>query len=460
MSDCSICVEKYNKSNHKPVKCEYCAFTSCHECVKTYLLTQPEPHCMDSNCGRTWTRKFMTQNLTKSFLSHEYKEHCEQVLFDTERALFPVTQVELERENNLKRILQEVDNVKAECNRRLIELETEYRRVRYGNRAEPEPEKATVVNPCIYDNCRGYMSSRWKCGVCERYACAKCHKPKSSHDDTEHTCNPDDVASVDAIRRETKSCPKCHTHIYKIYGCDQMWCTNCNTAFSWATGRAVTGIVHNPHYFEYLNRNGLRDEQPREPANQGWMNQARGGCHEIGVPNIIPRDVSQMIDSTLSGENRKIAERLKMITRYIHHIRLVEIPEQVIHDVQDVNREKRKDYLGNKITVEEFRRYALSRMKANQRLTEVRQVFDMVLQTLSDIYYRMVDYIKRNLSVNIKPEVLIGFEKEMDGVRDYANECIQEINRAYTSTSKKVIAKDFVLFIEKERTTGCRECVL
>ena len=149
-----------------------------------------------------------------------------------------------------------------------------------------------------------------------------------------------------------------------------------------------------------------------------------------------------------------------MITRYIHHIRLVEIPEQVIHDVQDVNREKRKDYLGNKITVEEFRRYALSRMKANQRLTEVRQVLDMVLQTLSDIYYRMVDYIKRNLSVNIKPEVLIGFEKEMDGVRDYANECIQEINRAYASTSKKIIAKDFVLFIEKERTTGCRECVL
>ncbi len=189
-------------------------------------------------------------------------------------------------------------------------------------------------------------------------------------------------------------------------------------------------------------------------------NQARGGCHEIGVPNIVPRDVSQMIDSTLSGEKRKIAERLKMITRYIHHIRLVEIPEQVIHDVQDVNREKRKDYLGNKITVEEFRRYALSRMKANQRLTEVRQVLDMVLQTLSDIYYRMVDYIKRNLSVNIKPEVLIGFEKEMDGVRDYANECIQEINRAYSSTSKKILAKDFVLFIEKERQTGCRECVL
>jgi hypothetical protein len=34
-----------------------------------------------------------------------------------------------------------------------------------------------------------------------------------------------------------------------------MWCTQCRKAFNWRTGR-IEADGHNPHYFEWLRRNG------------------------------------------------------------------------------------------------------------------------------------------------------------------------------------------------------------
>ena len=69
----------------------------------------------------------------------------------------------------------------------------------------------------------------------------------------EHVCNEDDVKSAEMIKKETRNCPKCAVPIFKTEGCDQMWCTECHTAFSWRTGLVVTGVVHNPHFYAWQN---------------------------------------------------------------------------------------------------------------------------------------------------------------------------------------------------------------
>jgi len=79
-----------------------------------------------------------------------------------------------------------------------------------------------------------------------------------------HVCNPDSIATVKLLKRTTQNCPKCATPITRSEGCDQMWCTQCQTAFSWKTGEIVTGRVHNPHFYEWQRENSKDGTIPRE----------------------------------------------------------------------------------------------------------------------------------------------------------------------------------------------------
>ena len=118
--------------------------------------------------------------------------------------------------------------------------------------------KREFLMKCPAEDCRGFLSTAYKCGVCEAFTCSDCLEVLGPSKEVAHTCNKDSVESAKAIKKETRPCPKCAARIFKIDGCDQMWCTvdGCNTAFSWNTGHVVTGRVHNPHYYEWLRRNG------------------------------------------------------------------------------------------------------------------------------------------------------------------------------------------------------------
>ena len=51
-----------------------------------------------------------------------------------------------------------------------------------------------------------------------------------------------------------------------LKNCDQMFCISCQTPWSWTTGKVVTGgVIHNPHYYEWMKRNGVT--APRNPAD-------------------------------------------------------------------------------------------------------------------------------------------------------------------------------------------------
>lgn len=122
----------------------------------------------------------------------------------------------------------------------------------------------TFVMKCAAGACEGFVGTNWTCGLCAVKHCKDCREPKTTEAD--HVCDEEKRQTAAALVKEAKPCPKCAAMISKIDGCDQMWCTQCRTAFSWRTGAVESSHVHNPHYFEWMRRNGAGAvQQQRQP---------------------------------------------------------------------------------------------------------------------------------------------------------------------------------------------------
>ena len=92
---------------------------------------------------------------------------------------------------------------------------------KYRNKTDNDKkeEDKKFVKACPGNNCRGFLSSAYKCGICEKFFCPDCEVEKSSRNDEEHVCNEDLKASVALLKKNTRPCPKCSTPIEKSEGC-------------------------------------------------------------------------------------------------------------------------------------------------------------------------------------------------------------------------------------------------
>ena len=269
--DCAICCEPFTATRRSVVKCPYCPLAACKICSRRYLLENAlDAHCM--GCKKAWDRKFCQEALNESFYNGAYKNHRKNLLFETEKARIPETMPAVEnykkigdlekQKSEAKRATQKLKEQLYESQRIERQLLLEIRRARSGTSVKKEEEIKKFIKKCPADGCEGYLSSQWKCGACNIWVCPQCEVEKGFDKDAEHTCNPDNVASAKLIKKETRQCPSCNVPIFKISGCDQMWCTSCKVAFSWKTGRRIQGTIHNPHFYAYQRNNGGNIQNP------------------------------------------------------------------------------------------------------------------------------------------------------------------------------------------------------
>ena len=259
---CGVCYDQYNRSTKAMVSCRFddCKYSACKECVRTYLTTTTaEPHCM--KCRKKWDLEFLKANLNATFMQNEYKDHRKNILIDSAisklsehypNAIIYNNQRKAEQEIFQKK--QRIDELHKEINKVYNEISEIRNRPDLVLKKSGE-ERRKFVMPCQYEGCRGMLSTSYKCDLCDNYTCAQCFSAIIGEKD-DHRCLQEDIDTAEELRRNTKPCPQCGTRISKIDGCDQMWCVECKTAFSWNRGTIETGNVHNPHFFQWMRQNG------------------------------------------------------------------------------------------------------------------------------------------------------------------------------------------------------------
>jgi hypothetical protein len=155
--------------------------------------------------------------------------------------------------------------------------------------SQPQQKQWTFVMRCEQPDCQGFVGTDWSCGLCATKYCSECNDVAQSI----HICDKDRLETARAIRREAKPCPKCAALISKIDGCDQMWCTQCRTAFSWRTG-AIEVYVHNPHYYQWMRERGQTPAPPVGAAanphdlcltDNEYLDQIIHWCHRDRIPH-------------------------------------------------------------------------------------------------------------------------------------------------------------------------------
>jgi hypothetical protein len=279
----------------------------------------------------------------------------------------------------------------------------------------------SFVMKCPKERCEGFVGKNWRCGLCEVIVCKDCREVIEavavggagvSKEEAEklardrHVCDEEVKQNVAALVKEAKPCPKCAASISKIDGCDQMWCTQCHTAFSWRTG-AVEERVHNPHYYEWMRRNGGLAPVPQAA-------QQMDGCiadNDViqNVLRIYPRHptVPQMcrmvrhVDALLRTERR--------------HIRTPESDEN-----KRVLRVKR---LLNMITDDEWKDKLQRMEKAVQKGRRVIQVLELFVQASTDL-------LRQALPVDADRDAIC---QQVNELRTYCESQLGKIQKRYNN---------------------------
>ncbi len=426
---CSICVEKFNLTARKEVKCDNCNAEICMKCIKRFLAENvQEPNCMQ--CRQVYTNTFMDNNLSVTYRKNVLKNLRLEVLTGREKEFFPelmhrahaykevqkqdekyaevqtkISEInkivadlvvkygvleKMMRENdiedfNVERVKQlmkgqaAIYQARIKANKQIVKYQAEAKRV-YAEKIKYQhiyTSGGTIKSchniQCTRSSCKGYMNSDFECGLCKLKICKDCHEELS---DEQHVCKQENIDSVKAIAEETKPCPTCKSRVYKIEGCDQMFCVQCHTAFSWDSGMIERGRIHNPHYFEWLRQ------------------KTTAVIREIGDIPCGGLPDWKFIENKLTELDVfvPVLTYLNMVYKTTELIQNKEIRKyHVVQGRDDTLNKIAVDYMAEVITEQQWRNTIFQIEKKKEINTERRQILDMMLAVLIDIFRDIVD---------------------------------------------------------------------
>jgi len=343
--------------------------------------------------------------MTKSFINTTYRKHRTDCLESEATAAFPLLQLDIQKNNKLKEMDKEIQEIRNEIKNLKKKLETKLiERSNFAHGQSSSDDEKTlhgIMFPCPLPDCRGILDTKGICRICNTDCCKKCHKIVH-----EGECKQDDLENVRLIRQNTKSCPKCQNGIFKTEGCDQMWCTICHTCFSWRTGNILNGTIHNPHFYEFVRNNGT-------------LRRNAGDIPCGGMPEIV--DLLRFMNNRVFNPVQK--EYITNLHRLNSHIQHVEMP-YYMRMITNTNEKKRIagiNYLCNLMDKTKWKNYLYLLHKREEKNRQYHQLMETFSFNINEMY-------RQFHNENITTEEFI---KSTETLTACVNQGIKDLNKSY-----------------------------
>lgn len=181
-----------------------------------------------------------------------------------------------------------------------------------------------------------------------------------------------------------------------LKNCDQMWCLMCQTAFSWATGKIVTGNIHNPEAFRWQREQGIKlrataaeNQECIDPLSNIYTNWIYHQAVNYFVRNRI-------IISQLKLKHVFNDRSLESIVRLGIHVNAVSVPALNTDDAE-IKQQLGVSYLLNKITEEQWLNEIKTKLVKKRIINRERiQIYGFLTGVLSTLLSNIMQLINTN----------------------------------------------------------------
>jgi hypothetical protein len=238
-----------------------------------------------------------------------------------------------------------------------------------------------------------------------------------------------------------------HQDFTVLHNCDQMFCTNCNTPFSWLSGKKITnGAIHNPHYFEMLRA-----------ANGGVMPRNPGD-----IPCIANLPNAWTFERELRRKFPKIPKDVYDFLYYalntITHIQHVEIPYATNRAQDSDNTEVNVRYLMKEIDLKAWKQALQQKEKKRIKKDELRMRYEAFVGACVDIYGRIIAHTNTvNADTEKVTAACVDASIQLQGLRKIFNEGMMELSKRYKCQVIQLDELKLKRMTDKYKTTRKRQ---
>jgi hypothetical protein len=426
--ECSICCEQMVDNDR--VICPFCNVEICETCFQySTTLEIKTPSCIF--CKKELSLEFVLANNDHEWCKTKFIPFFENLMYEKEKMLLPESIESYKKMIKIRELKANLKQYKpTKTLTRKIEIEllkgqdvTEIEK-QILNRFEIENEltelthtevktneKKIYISNCINENCRGFITNKYECELCKTKICDECLQINNEN----HKCNRNDTATAREIKNSSKPCPKCYVPIFKISGCNQMFCTNCKVVFDWTTMQIDNGSVHNEYYFDWISS-----------ANNDNMDIEEIACGDIETIYRIIMNKNGCSYQTLFLEVYQFNRECNG-----EHI---DVYQRKIKNKFDLYR---IEYLDNKLTIEKWKKKIAVDNIYNEKIDSIIKILRMYVTITSDLL-RLYAYD----NINVKE-----FYLQNKTFHAHFVQCLCDTNTIFGNGDSITLALDIKLII-------------